>query len=239
MADLRVGQDDEDLARLAADHFIGQGREALAKRGRFNAALSGGRGPLGLFRALAGRPGDLDWSKVTLYWVDERYVPFKDPDSNFGAACRLWLDALSAGPTLRPMFKEGMDAETASRDYAALLRSELGPGTPVLDLCLLGMGPDGHTASLFPGQPSLSESSRLCLAVRHPSSGQERLTLTYPVLNASRNVAFIANGAEKAALLAQVLAGAADVPAARVRPAQAPVWFVDRAAASKIQAVDA
>jgi 6-phosphogluconolactonase len=234
MAELRVGQDDAALARLAADYFVEQGREALAKRGRFNAALSGGRGPQGLFRALASRPGDLDWTKVTLYWVDERYVPFKDSDSNFGTACRLWLDGLKNGPRLRPMYREGVDVETAARDYAAQLRSELGPGTPVLDLCLLGMGPDGHTASLFPGQPSLSESSRLCLAVKHPSSGQDRLTLTYPVLNASRNVAFIAQGAEKAGLIAQVLAnhGLSDVPAARVRPASPPIWFVDRAAAA-------
>ena len=235
MAELRVGQDDAALARMAADYFVEQGREALAKRGRFNAALSGGRGPQGLFRALANRPGDLDWTKVWLYWVDERYVPYKDSDSNFGTACRLWLDHLKNGPMLRPMYKEGMDVETASRDYAAHLRAELGPGTPVLDLCLLGMGPDGHTASLFPGQPSLSESSRLCLAVKHPTSGQDRLTLTYPVLNASRKVAFIAQGAEKAELIAKVLANhnLTDVPAARVRPAEPAVWFVDPAAAGK------
>jgi 6-phosphogluconolactonase len=232
MAELRVGQDDADLARLAADFFIEQGKEALARRGGFNAALSGGRGPQGLFRALAGRPGALDWAKVTLYWVDERYVPFKDTDSNFGTACRLWLDHLSSGPRLRPMYREGLDVATAAREYAAQLRSELGPGTPVLDLCLLGMGPDGHTASLFPGQPSLSESSRLCLAVKQPSSGQDRLTLSFPVINASRRVAFIAQGAEKAGLISQVLSGHSDVPAARVRAAHPAIWFLDQAAAA-------
>jgi 6-phosphogluconolactonase len=175
----------------------------------------------------------LDWSKVELYWVDERWVAWDNTDSNYGEAQRLWLAGRTKGPLCFPMYNAALEPEAAADAYAALLARRFGAVPPVFDLILLGMGPDGHTASLFPGQASLDEIRRLCLAVQQPTSGQVRLTLTFPVLNAARRCVFLLSGAEKAALLAQVLQGKAVVPAARVAPVHGDLlWLADAAAAS-------
>ena len=234
MSPLKVCADEAEQAAVCADLFIDSGRQALGARGAYKVALSGGRGPRGLYRALEARRGDLDWGRVELYWVDERWVEPQSPESNYGEARRLWLDAwtASAGPVCHPMFRADLEPEAAADAYSALLSARVGRPWPVFDLALLGMGPDGHTASLFPGQPSLDERLRACLAVRQPASGQQRLTLTLPALNAARRCVFVLAGAEKAALLKRVLAGESDVPAARVRPAAgAPLWVADAAAA--------
>ncbi|HTB23625.1 MAG TPA: 6-phosphogluconolactonase [bacterium] len=235
MPELKVYPTESAQAQAAAELFLSWGRDAIAARGRFRVALSGGRGPRGLFQALAQRPQALDWGKVELYWVDERWVDWGSPESNYGEARRLWLAALEPGPRCFPLFDASLEPEAAALAYEKLLTENFAAALPVFDLMLLGMGPDGHTASLFPGQASLDETRRLCLAVRHPASGQERLTLTLPVLNASRRCVFLLSGAEKAALMAQVLAGRAQVPAARVRPPQGELlWLSDAAAAAQV-----
>jgi 6-phosphogluconolactonase len=224
------------LAEAAADLFVQAGAEALAQRGSYRVALSGGRGPQGMFAALAERPRALDWAKVELYWADERWVEAGDSQSNFGEARRRWLDHWAAGPRCFPMVGAALTPAAAAAAYAALLMGRFGAELPAFDLVLLGMGPDGHTASLFPGQASLDERQRLCLAVTQPATGQARLTLTLPVLNAARRCAFLLGGAEKAGLLARVLAGQSDVPAARVHPAAGePLWLTDAAAAAQIR----
>jgi 6-phosphogluconolactonase len=233
MPDLKVFPTEAAQAEAAADLFIAWGAEAIRVQGRFRVALSGGRGPRGLFQALAKRPKALDWVKVELYWVDERWVPWESPESNYGEASRLWLAAMAQGPACFPMFNAASDAAASARAYEIILSQRFGQVPPVFDLILLGMGPDGHTASLFPGQASLDETRRLCLAVRQPATGQERLTLTLPVLTAARRCVFILSGAEKAELLAQVLAGKSTVPASRVVPTHGEVlWLADASAAS-------
>jgi 6-phosphogluconolactonase len=224
------------LAEAAAAFFTALGRHAIRERGVYRAALSGGRGPRGMFRVLAGLPKALDWSKVELYWVDERWVDVESPESNYGEAGRMWLDRLRPAPARFPMYDPNRDPEAAAKAYAQLLKKRFNAELPVLDLALLGMGQDGHTASLFPGQPSLKETGRLCLAVRQPATGQQRLTLTYPVLKASRRCAFIVQGSEKADLLGRVLAGRVQVPAAQVSQAEGEVlWMADAEAASRVR----
>jgi 6-phosphogluconolactonase len=233
MPDLKVFPTEAAQAAAAADLLVAWGAEAIRVHGRFRVALSGGRGPRGLFLALAKRPKALDWSKVELYWVDERWVPWTSPESNYGEANRLWLASMAQGPACFPMFNGALDAAAAARAYEIILSQRFGQVPPVFDLVLLGMGPDGHTASLFPGQASLDETRRLCLAVLQPATGQERLTLTLPVLTAARRCVFILSGAEKAELLAQVLAGTANVPAARVIPTHGELlWLADAGAAA-------
>lgn len=223
------------LAQAAAELLVGCAKEAIAERGVFRAALSGGHDPRGMFSLLAANPPALDWSRVELYWVDERWVPVADPESNYGEAGRLWLDGLAQGPARFPMYDGAVEAPAGAEAYARLLRERFASPKPVFDLALMGMGPDGHTASLFPGAAELEESQRLCLALRHPASGQWRVTLTLPVINAARRVAFLVDGAEKAGLLAGVLDGSAKVPAARVRPLPGELlWMVDAAAAAQL-----
>jgi 6-phosphogluconolactonase len=232
MATLKRFKTEADLANGAAELFIAWANEAIREHGRFRAALSGGRGPRGLFAILAHRHKDVDWRRVELYWVDERWVPFFETDSNFGEAERLWLDGLAPGPLCFPMYDQALEPDAAAKAYEDLLVKNFGGVPPVFDLILLGMGPDGHTASLFPGQDSVHETRRLCLAVKQPSSGQQRVTLTLPVINAAKRCVFLLSGAEKAGLLAEVLAGNALVPAAHVRPAQGEtLWLADATAA--------
>lgn len=234
MPKLQVFPTETAQAQAAADLFMAWAQEAIRSRGLFRVALSGGRGPRGLFQILAQRAGDLDWGKVELYWVDERWVAWDSADSNYGEARRLWLRGMAKGPRCFPMFNAALGPEAAAEAYAALLAQRFGAVPPVFDLILLGMGPDGHTASLFPGQASLDETRRLCLAVRHPTSGQVRLTLSLPVLNAARRCVFLLSGAEKAALLAQVLEGKSTVPAARVAPEHGDLlWLADASAAAQ------
>ncbi len=232
MPDVRVYPTQAEQAQAAADLFVSLGREPVAARGRFRAALSGGHDPHGMFEALKARPGDLDWGKVELYWVDERWVEWASPESNYGEAKRRWLDSLGSGPACFPMYRGPGNPEDAAEAYESLLMRRLGGRPPVLDLALLGMGPDGHTASLFPGSEALGERQRSCIAVRHPATGQVRLTLTLPVLNSARAAAFIVHGAAKAGTLARVLAGDAGLPAAWVKRDQGgALWLADREAA--------
>lgn len=235
MPQLEVFPSDAEQAEAAADLFVTLGLEALGARGRFRAALSGGRGPRLLFKHLAGRAQTLDWRKVELYWVDERWVEWKSPESNYGETRRLWLDSLKPEPLCFPMYRGPGNPEAAAEAYEALLNHRTGTLPPVLDLVFLGMGADGHTASLFPGQSSLTETKRSCLAVRHPATGQERLTLTLPALNAARNCVFLLSGAEKAAVLVRALKGDPELPAARVHWEQGDaLWLADEAAAAEV-----
>jgi len=227
-----------DVAAAAADGFVTAARNAIRKRGRFLVALSGGRTPHTAFHLLraAARVKLVAWEQVEILWSDERAVPPDDPESNYGAARESLLVHL---PGLRPeavhrMPGEGPDLDTAACGYEDELRrvTGVGPGqVPVLDLIWLGMGVDGHTASLCPGDDALMITDRLVVATWPPGYDTPRLTLTYPVLNAARQVTFLVVGAEKAETLAAVRAGA-DLPAPRVH-AERVSWLVDAAAAGQ------
>jgi 6-phosphogluconolactonase len=226
------------VAAEAADGFVTAARHAVRHRGRFLVALSGGRTPHAAFHLLRSAPRvtQVAWEQVEILWSDERAVPPDDPDSNYGAARESLLAHL---PGLRPeavhrMPGEAADLDRAARDYEDELRqvADAADGeVPVLDLVWLGMGVDGHTASLFPGNDALKITDRLVVATWPPGYDTPRLTLTYPVLNAARQVTFLVAGAEKAETLAAVRAGA-DLPAARVQ-AERVSWLVDAAAAGQ------
>jgi len=226
------------VAAEAADGFVTAARHAVRHRGRFLVALSGGRTPHTAFHLLRAAPRveQVAWEQVEILWSDERAVPPDDPESNYGAARESLLTHL---PGLRPeavhrMPGDAADLDHAARDYEDELRqvADVAVGeVPTLDLVWLGMGVDGHTASLCPGDDALMVSDRLVVATWPPGYDGPRLTLTYPVLNAARQVTFLVIGADKAETLAAVRAGA-DLPAARVR-AERVSWLVDAAAAGE------
>jgi 6-phosphogluconolactonase len=236
---LIVAEEPADLAVHAAEEVARHARAALAARGAFHVALAGGSTPRELYRRLAREPG-LDFGRWHAWFGDERCVEPDDERSNFRMA-RLALLEPARVPRERwhPMFVQegrtfdGTPAE-AARAYEAELRTALGP-RPRLDLALLGMGADGHTASLFPGSTALDERERLVVAVP-AGAGRElaRLTLSLPVLEAARGLVFLVAGADKREILRSVLSGdpeARDLPARRVSDAHPdPLWIADRAA---------
>ena len=230
-----VHPDPEAVAAATADRLLAAGRNAIRRRGRFVLALTGGSTPLAVCPLLVVPPRVrmLDWTKVEFFFGDERAVPPNDPESNFNTARLALLDYL---PRLRMEQVHRMPCELEDLDAGAwqyeeeLRRVIGGEGIPRFDLVWLGMGADGHTASLFPGTPALDERERLVVANWVPSLDAWRMTLTYPVLNAAREAMFVVNGADKADAIARVRSGSLDPPAARVR-AERTVWLVDAAAA--------
>lgn len=228
-----------EVAQAAATAFVEASRAAVAARGHFHAAIPGGRTPLPAFALLADAAfhDRVPWERVELFWADERAVGPDDPRSNYRAARDVLLDhapGLPAGQVHR-MMAEAMDLDTAARAYEDELRHVVpagADGIPVLDLIWLGMGADGHTASLCPNDPSLAVTDRLVVPTWPAGYDTARLTLTYPVLNAAREIVFAVTGADKAETLAAIKAGA-DLPAARVRAART-TWLVDAAAAGPV-----
>ncbi len=227
------------VAAAAADGFVSAARDAAAARGRFIVALSGGRTPDGAFALLRESPRveQVPWGAVDVFWTDERAV---DPDSPLSNARRAQEVLLDHAPGLRAeaihrMRGEGPDLDAAAQAYEDELRDAVPrgqSGVPEFDLVWLGMGADGHTASLCPNDPSLEVTDRWVVPTWPPGYETARLTLTYPVLDAARQVTFLVTGDDKAATLAAVRSGA-DLPAGHVR-AQSVTWLVDAAAAGLI-----
>ncbi len=243
---LRRVADAEAVARAAAEEIVDAASRAIEERGRFTVVLAGGSTPRRTYELLAdpGEPfcGRLRWDGVHVFFGDERHVPPDHPDSNYRMAREALLDRVAIGSVHR-MRGEEPQAAAAAASYEAELRRFFGLAAaddppPRLDLVLLGLGPDGHTASLFPGSEALDERRRWAVASFVERLGTHRITLTFPVLDRAREVLFLVSGAEKADALAQVFTpapGSAPVPAARVRPERgALVWIVDRAAASGV-----
>jgi 6-phosphogluconolactonase len=233
----------QELFAAAAEEVVSAAADAVAQRGRFTIALSGGSTPKGLFNLLATNARNvLPWDRMFFFWGDERHVPPTDPDSNYKMAEETMLSKIpvAAGNVFR-MPAENPDAASAAEDYEKTLQKffALAPGqVPVFDLILLGMGPDGHTASLFPGTAGLQEKSRLVIANWVEKLKTSRLTFTLPVLNAARCVAFLVSGTDKAPALHAVLEGDApgeQYPSKLVRPTDGKlIWLVDKAAASAL-----
>jgi 6-phosphogluconolactonase len=242
-ATVRVCRDAAALVDAAAALFVDSAVEAVAARGVFHVALSGGSTPRGLYERMAEDAdvrARLPWANVEWWFGDERHVPPDDPRSNF----LMVKDALLARAPIDPatvhrMHGEDRDADRAAREYERDLREKfrIGSGArPRFDLVWLGLGPDGHTASLFPGTAALDERTRLVVANVVPKMQTVRLTLTLPVLNAARRVAFLVEGDDKARILARVLEAPADrFPAQRVQPEDGEVvWLVDALAAQEL-----
>jgi 6-phosphogluconolactonase len=241
--EIRILSTPQELFAAAAEEVVRTASEAVAQRGRFTIALSGGSTPKSLFNLLATNARTaLPWDRMFFFWGDERHVPPNDPDSNYRMAEETMLSKIpvAAGNVFR-IAAENPDAAAAAEAYEQTLRKffALEPGRfPRFDIILLGMGPDGHTASLFPGTAALQEKSRLVVANWVDKLKTSRITLTLPVLNAARSVAFLVSGTDKAAVLRAVLeenVPAEQYPSKLVRPSDGKlIWLVDRAAASEL-----
>ena len=239
MTRFTVLPDPGTVAEATADRLVAAARTAIEERGIFRVALSGGGTPKQVYPLLLepARRDAVDWSRVEFFWGDERTVPPDHPDSNFGVAYRMLISHL---PNVRPDRIHRMPAEAPDLDAAALSHeSELrlafgarGDRPPAFDLVWLGMGPDGHTASLFPGSDGQDEDQRWVIGTWAPFQDAWRMTLTFPVLNAAREVLFVVTGPDKADALREIRAGGSQLPAARVDGA-AVEWIVDAAAAGE------
>jgi 6-phosphogluconolactonase len=244
--ELVVLSDLNAVAREAADRMVALARQAIAARGRFTAALSGGSTPRVLFALLAGETyrGELDWDKTLVFWSDERCVFPEHADSNYRLAHDTLLSKVPIPAANVHRARGEINPEQAALEYEQSVRREVKEptevGTPSFDLILLGMGPDGHTASLFPGTPAIRERTKLVVANFVPKLNAHRITFTPPLINAASNAMFLVAGADKADALRAVLEGEYKpdaLPAQAVKPDKGRLtWLVDRAAAAKLTA---
>lgn len=226
---IKILPDADAAAKEAAKTIAAEARTAVAARGRFIVAVSGGRTPLQMLRALASE--DVPWKEFHLVQVDERVAPADHPDRNLTHLRESLLEHVPLPrEQIYAMPVESADLDAAAASYARTLE-EIAGSPPVLDLVHLGLGPDGHTASLVPGDPVL-EVTDGDVAISGVYQGRRRMTLTYPILNRSRRVLWLVTGSEKIKMLARLREGDASIPAARVRPDRALV-FADRAAAGR------
>lgn len=239
-----VYSDTDTLSRAAAEYIVHIAQAAIAQRGHFTIALSGGSTPKKLYGLLATEPyrSQIDWAHVEVFWADERCVAPDDEESNYRLAHEVLLSKVPLSTTqIHRMPAEQADRDAASETYANELRRVLTTtdGVPSFDLLQLGMGPEAHTASLFPHQSSLHEQERLVMPVTVPKPPPPRLTLTPPVLNAAAHVLFLVTGAEKDEAVQAVLEGPYqpdEYPAQVVRPTHGEIiWMLDRGAAQKLQ----
>jgi 6-phosphogluconolactonase len=232
----------ERLADAVARHVASIAADAIAATGRFTLALSGGSTPRAAYSRLASADltRQIDWRSVYLLWGDERCVPPNDPRSNYRMAKEVLLDRVPIPPQQIHRIRGEDQPEKAAAEYEREIRVLLGSEQSPLDLVLLGLGEDGHTASLFPGQPAVHETELWVVSVPAPSGGLWRVTLTPAVLNRARNVTFVVSGAAKAPVLEQVLEGpfAPDLlPAQAIHPAQGLLmWMLDERAAGRLRA---
>jgi 6-phosphogluconolactonase len=235
--DPRVSPTPERLFRTVADDSLALAMQAVAERGRFSVALSGGSTPAALYALWASDYRDrMPWDRTFVFFGDERYVPADDPASNYRMARETLLDHVAIPPAqIFPMRTDYAKPEDAARGYEQTLRGFFGSQPPALDLLLLGIGGEGHTASLFPDSPLLPERERWVGAVLVPAKPAQRLTLTLPVLNAARSAFFLVAGAAKREIV-QAIRNEPDTdtsqyPAARIRRTSGRVvWYLDQAA---------
>lgn len=228
-----VFDDADALAREVAEWLCAL---AQARNEPFAVCLAGGSTPRRLYQRLAEPPivTRFPWRRVHWFWGDERFVPHDHPDSNYRMARDAFLSSAAVPQAnIHPIPTEGLAPQQAAAAYEATLKHFYGaemltPDRPLFDVTLLGVGEDGHTASLFPGEPALDEVAHWVVAVIG-AKPEPRITLTYPALDSSRDVAFLATGAEKKEILRRAQAGDRVLPAARVRPIGRLHWFTDRA----------
>ena len=223
------------------DYAVGQWTElaekAIKERGRFTAALSGGRTPVNLYKALAEEKG-LPWDRTHIFIVDERFVPFDHKDSNYRMINSTLLKQIEIpAENIHPVITDEKTPVLSAERYENEIQSffnTIKNGTPQFDLVLLGIGGDGHTASLFPDTPALKETRRLTAAVTPPDeSMKERISLTLPVINNAGSIFFMAAGEDKAGVIKEIIEDNSTLPAAMVRPESGKlVFLLDEGAAS-------
>jgi 6-phosphogluconolactonase len=230
---IQVFDSDQAVAQAAAAAIAADARTAVAARGRFLMAVSGGHTPWIMLRALAGE--DVPWADVHVYQVDERIAPAGDPDRNLTHLRESLLEHAPIGPEqIHAMPVESADLDMGAKQYAVTL-GEFAGSPAVLDLMHLGLGPDGHTASLVPADPVLNVTDA-DVALTGVYMGRRRMTLTYPILNRSRRILWLVTGSEKAGMFNRLRDGDTSIPAGRIKRDQA-VVLADRAAAGQLSAV--
>ena len=233
--DITISPNAAELYRRVADFIEDVARDAISTRGIFHWVLSGGRTPIGVYRELRKpeRSNRVDWQKVEFYWGDERCVGSEHPESNFGTAREELLDFLDVRHGQIHRIRGDIDPQQAVVQYAKDLLRMFGNDSdwPTFDLVMLGMGVDGHTASLFPDSDALDEDQRWALRAEAPGSDTERITMTLPAFNHARVVAIVVSGPAKAMTLDHVLSNDTDLPIGRVSPKKGKLkWFVDEPA---------
>ncbi len=250
-AEYRVFDEEDALNRAAAEHFVQGLQAAVSARGVARIALSGGNSPKPVFSLLASADAPyreaIAWDRLWVFWVDERCVPPEHPESNYGAAHELLLEKVPLPPERVIRIEGEIQPEEAADRYESAIRGHFrleGAEVPIFDVVHLGMGPDGHTASLFPHTAALHEMGRIAVANEAPQQKQrQRVTLTWPAINAGRDVFFLVDGADKADPLGRILRGPYEpetLPSQLIQPRNGRLLFLlDRAAAAHLPAADA
>lgn len=239
--EILICENADELAQKAASNLVLDAQRCISQRGRFTFALSGGSTPRISYGILAREPlkSQVDWGRIHFFWSDERSVPAGHADSNYRMACEALLDHLNVPPEhIHRMEAEREDRDAAAAEYQATIEKVFGvhpPQLPRFDSIWLGMGDNGHTASLFPGTHALHENVRWVVPNLVPKFSTYRMTFTSPLINAANTVMFLVAGEEKAAVLKEVLQGSFDperLPSQLIKPSSGRlVWIVDRAAA--------
>jgi 6-phosphogluconolactonase len=242
--DIRIHSNSQAVAEAAAEFILEIGRESVRAKGRFFLALSGGTTPESLYRALASPAFDrFDWSRTVFFFSDERCVPPNDPRSNYALADKTLFTPLNIPPSrIYRMAGESSDPQAAASEYEQQLRlatNTVPSVLPSLDLILLGLGEDGHTASLFPGSPILQDYRRAIAATQSPKDPPHRLTMTLAAINRASVILFLTTGSGKAEVVRAILDPKTEAerqfPASLVKPEEGRlIWFLDQAAAAKL-----
>jgi len=233
---IEIFSDSQELARGAAEYFVARSGEAVAQKGFFTVALSGGSTPKILYELLADPDepfhAQIPWARTQFFWSDERNVPPDHPDSNYRMAYEAMLSRVPVPENnVHRVHSENLNAAEAAAEYEQTLLQLTKQALPQLDLILLGLGGDGHTASIFPGSEVLHETVRLVAAPWVQKQNTYRITMTLPLLNNGAAVVFLVSGAEKAEIVKKVLEGPKLFPAQAVAPA---LWMLDQDAAKNL-----
>jgi 6-phosphogluconolactonase len=242
---LVVCRDAASLGHKAAEHFVASAKDSIASRGRFSVALSGGSTPRTMFAILAEEPlrSQVPWESTFLFWSDERTVPPDHPDSNYKMAYDTLISRVPLPEANIHRMRGEDDPTKAADEYQAELARFFGPGWPRFDLVLLGMGDDGHTASLFPGTAGLAITDRQVAANYVPRMNTYRITFTFPTINAAATVSFLVSGKSKAKILKTVLEDRRrpePLPSQLIAPTNGELlWMTDRDAVSELDLASA
>ena len=232
-----------DTIEEMSDYFLKKWREAsdmaIRHAGRFAVALSGGKTPSPLYNSLVAHGADLPWNKTHIFLVDERFVPHNDPDSNFGMIKNDFLEKIDIpNANIHPIYFNGtaLDAASKYEEGIRIFFKLEDDQTPQFDLIILGVGEDGHTASLFPGHEALSENKHLACAVSYTGVNNERISLSLPLINNAGTVIFLVTGSSKAYIISEIIEKKnSNLPAALVKPNSGELYYlVDKYAASEI-----
>lgn len=236
---LHIFDSKDDLLDALVEKFHHLAQQSIAQHGRFMVSLSGGSTPIPFYERLAKpeESGLIDWSRVYVFIGDERCVPLDHPDSNYKMICQTVLSKVPIPEkNYFPLHAPDVDPKAAALAYEETIKKEFGQALPVFDLMFMGLGPDGHTASLFPDTPALSETRRLVTENFAPSQKMWRITMTLPLINNSEHIIFMVEGHDKAKVLKLVTEPGSELPAQLVRSKERPIeWFIDQEAAAEIE----